>query len=48
MALIPGQMPYVCRGNLKFRIDQCMDFIWKQVKKYALDRVPIKNGNRQS
>ena len=47
MALIPGQMAYVCRGNLKFRIDQCMNFIWKQVKKYALDRVPINNGNRQ-
>ena len=46
MALIPGQMPYVCQG--KFRIDRCMNFIWKQVQKYALDRVPIENGNRQS
>ena len=42
MALIPGQMPYVCRGNLKFRIDRCMNFTWKQVKNYALDRYPLK------
>ena len=43
MALIPGQIPYVCWGNLKFRIDRCMNFIRKQVKNYALNRVSTKN-----
>lgn len=31
MALIPGQITYVCRGNLKFLIDRCINFIRKQV-----------------
>ena len=31
MALIPSQITYVCRGNLKFLIDRCINFIRKQV-----------------